>query len=67
MKPVTVLMLLLASAMLTGCIGLKSGGEGVFEPTTMQPPPSERGGGAAPVSTPSGRAAERRGLSIPNR
>jgi hypothetical protein len=47
MTPARLFAFSLLAASLAGCqgLGLKSGGEGVFEPTAMQPPPSERGAG----------------------
>jgi hypothetical protein len=67
------LALLAAAAALAGCIRTQAGGDGVFEPTRVEPPPSERGSGlgrgAAEEATPSadqGRSPGRR-LAVPSR
>lgn len=64
----------LFAASLAGCqgLGLKSGGEGVFEPTAVQPPPSERGSGLRTVDAdatamPAAEAARPRSLAVPAR
>ena len=68
-----VLAFSLFAASLAGCqgLGLKTGGEGVFEPTAMQPPPSERGSGlrSAESDTPATPAdtARPRTLAVPAR
>lgn len=71
MTTLRLLMLSALTAALAGCIGLKTGGEGVFPPTAVQPPPSERGAGSRMADTeiapaPSAEARPR-SLAVPSR
>ena len=70
-----LLALFVLTAAVSGCIRTQPGSDGVFEPTRVQPPPSERGSGlgqgTAPVADEAPQAAKGRStrgtLSVPSR
>ena len=70
-----LLAIFVLAAAVSGCIRTQPGSDGVFEPTRVQPPPSERGSGldqgTAPVAEEAAAAAKGRrargALSVPSR